>query len=314
MWRCKAMEEIELSNVEGSVFNIVRFSIRDGPGIRTTVFFKGCPLYCKWCHNPEGLSSRPQIMFLQDMCIGCELCISSCPTGAAESYFGGSNDNFNKCLGCGACVQVCPTLARELSGQKMLASEVLDEVLKDRLFYEESGGGVSFSGGEPLMQPDFLESCLRLCREKHLHTVLDTCGYAPREHLKRMIPFVSLFLYDLKMVDSNKHNMFTGVGNKLILDNLKYLDDKNAEIVIRIPIIPDVNDDIENAHNTGKFLSQLKTNHLVHLLPMHNTAIGKYNSLGKLYDFSDKQGPENCIMKNFSKIIESYGLVTLIGG
>jgi pyruvate formate lyase activating enzyme len=261
----------------GLVFNIMRFSLHDGPGIRTTVFLKGCPLRCRWCHNPESQSREPEILYFSERCIHCGDCILACPHGV----LGLNQQHFNRpelCQHCGECVEACPSAARQIAGRRMTVAEVLTEVLKDEVFYEESGGGVTISGGEPLLQADFLEELLAACKARRLHTVLDTCGFADSGILRRVSRYVDLFYYDLKLMNSEKHLRFTGVKNELILENLKMLAEGGSAITVRVPVLPGVNNDDENFEALSRFLTPLGIRE-IDLLPYHELGNQKYRRL-----------------------------------
>ena len=252
-----------------TIFDIERASYVDGPGIRTTVFFKGCNLRCAWCHNPESQSRAPQMMFYQNKCTGCGKCKEKCPYGLDE------------CRLCGKCTFYCPHDAREICGKEYTLDEVLGEILKDRAFYESSGGGVTFSGGECMLQIDFLEEILKKCKENGIHTAVDTAGHVPYEHFERIIPYTDLFLYDVKCYDSEKHKEYTGVGNELILENLAKLLRFAKSVWVRIPIIPDVNDTEEEISAISRFLKENGKPEKVELLPYHAMGEHKYGALGK---------------------------------
>jgi pyruvate formate lyase activating enzyme len=262
----------------GLVFNIQKYSIQDGPGIRTTVFLKGCPLRCWWCHNPEGQSAEPEVVTVETRCTACGQCVRVClhDGGAAPAAS-------PQCIRCGACVDACPSEARQMLGQAMTVDEVLAEVLQDRVFYEESGGGVTFSGGEPLGQPDFLRELLRACHASGISTAVDTCGYAPWEQLAAVAPFTDLFLYDLKTIDDKRHVEYTGVSNKLILSNLKALGRIHANIWVRVPIVPGFNDDAAALEAIGRFAAAVPSVRQVNLLPYHETGANKFARLGRSY-------------------------------
>lgn len=202
----------------GLVFNIQKYSIQDGPGIRTTVFLKGCPLRCWWCHNPESLSPKPEIVILEARCRLCGECLQVCPNDAIFAENGGFRYDVEACALCGTCVEACPSGARQMVGTRMTVPEVMAEISKDRIFYDDSRGGVTFSGGEPLMQPRFLRDLLAACRAQSIHTTVDTCGFGTREYLLSIAPLTDLFLYDLKAIDEAKHLQYTGVSNSSILD------------------------------------------------------------------------------------------------
>lgn len=297
----------------GVIFNFQRYSVHDGPGIRTTVFLKGCPLNCWWCHNPESQDIKPEIMFWERRCIRCLACVKSCGHGAISEKDGRPNFTKEKCESCGSCEKSCPAKAREAVGKIVTADFVMKEVLKDRIFFDESKGGVTFSGGEPLMQPEFLYELLDRCREEYIHTVLDTSGFASWEVLERISTKVDLFLYDIKIMDCEKHRKYTGVPNDIILENLRRLSEKRCSIFARIPIITGINDDLENIKSTGEFLSHLYIQQ-VNILPYHNMAMDKYNRLSKEYKLNDVTVPEDSRMSMISQTLEEYGLNVKIGG
>ena len=253
----------------GLVFDIQRFSLHDGPGIRTTLFLKGCPLRCWWCHNPESQAAGLELIRWPQRCIGCGACLEACPAGAITPA--GDVDPA-RCTLCGACVDACHAQARQLVGRDMTVAQALAELERDRPFYDQSGGGVTISGGEPLAQPDFLLALLRACRQADLHTALDTCGHAPWPLLDAVRPYVGLFLYDLKLIDPGRHRQVTGVSNELILDNLRALAAHGHRLILRLPVIPGVNDDDDNIRR----VAALAAIERVDLLPYHRTALDKY--------------------------------------
>jgi pyruvate formate lyase activating enzyme len=298
----------------GRIFDIKRFAIHDGPGIRTTLFLKGCPLSCIWCHNPEGLKSEPEIAFDQKKCLaGCALCREACPNSALSLKNGGVEIDAARCLLCGTCAEACPSLALTLIGYKMSPTKAAAEIERDRAFFEESGGGVTFSGGEPLLQPEFLKEVLKLCRKQGIHTCLDTCGYAPPSALRDISGYVDLFLYDLKMVDSEKHTRFTGVSNRRILTNLVDLCRSGRSVVVRIPLIPGLNDGREDMRSTGEFLGSLEGLKSVRLLPYHDIARDKYRRLGGELRLGKDGISGEPKAAGFIKILEGYGLDVRLG-
>ena len=253
----------------GTIFNIQRFCTDDGPGIRTTVFFKGCNLHCAWCHNPESQQGRAQMMYFKNKCTGCGKCKEKCPNG------------FEFCTLCGRCTIYCPNDAREICGKEYSADEVLAEIIKDKAYYENSGGGVTFSGGECMLQIDFLEEMLKKCKENGIRTAVDTAGHIPHEFFERISPLTDLFLYDVKCFDTKKHKEYTGVGNELILDNLKKLLEANKALWVRIPIISAVNDTKEEMLSIKNFLDSYGRPEKIELLPYHSMGEHKYAALGK---------------------------------
>lgn len=253
-----------------TIFDIQRGSMVDGPGIRTTVFFKGCNLRCKWCHNPESQEFSSQLMFYRNKCIGCGKCKEVC-------YY-----HLEKCVLCGKCELFCPHNARKLCGRKYTVEEVLDQIVSDRSFYENSGGGVTFSGGECMLQLDFLIEIARRCHEEGIHTAVDTAGNVSWKSFEKIIPYTDLFLYDMKCVSEELHMENTGVSNKLILENLKKLS-RQANVLVRIPIIPTVNDGEKELIKMSDFLKMLDKPLSVELLPYHRLGEGKYDALGIKY-------------------------------
>lgn len=232
----------------GTIFNIQRFSVNDGPGIRTTVFLKGCPLHCAWCHNPESISPEKDLMLHEDRCIRCGDCVAVCEQHAIRSDNGGFVTDREKCIRCGRCLDVCYAEARVLMGKEVTADEVMAEIVKDTVFFDQSSGGVTFSGGEPLLQHQFLTSLLEACKKKAIHTAVDTSGHIPADILRDVSRSVDLFLYDVKTLDDAVHQKFAGVSNRRILENLRLLIDLGKEIIVRVPIIPEINDNLEESH------------------------------------------------------------------
>ena len=298
----------------GMIFDISKYAIHDGPGIRTTVFFKGCPLHCWWCHNPEGQDLGPELVYRKSRCIGCGECAKNCQQEAislGNQYISVNREN---CVMCGNCSRVCPSDALSIAGKQTSVKEILEEIEKDETFYDESGGGVTLSGGEPLLQPDFLNALLDKCKEKAIHTTVDTCGFAKCEIIDRICGKVDLFLYDIKTMDDKMHRKYTGASNEQILKNLKKLAENGSSIVISFPIIPSINDDDENVTRTAKFISSLPNIQQVNLLPYHRAGIEKYNNLGKPYKLDKIQPPSNQRIKSIRKEMEAFGIRVGIGG
>jgi len=271
----------------GLIFNIQRFSIADGPGIRTTVFMKGCPLHCAWCHNPEGQLSSPELVWHDMRCIGARECLRVCPEDALTLTREGMSIERKNCNACGECVRACPSAALEVMGRNWSAEELMAEILKDEVFYETSSGGVTFSGGEPMMQVDFLTEVLPKCRQNRLHVALDTCGATSWESFERVLPWVNLVLYDLKIMDANRHKASTGVDNSLILENARRLADRRVPMWIRTPVIPGYTNDYENITAIARFIrEELPTVERWDLLAYTNLGKPKYARLDRKYQLA----------------------------
>lgn len=298
----------------GTIFDIKRYSIHDGPGIRTTVFLKGCPLSCWWCHNPESQSAFTRVLYRPERCIGCGACEKACPRGAIRLTQRGYVADPDICSGCGACAGVCPAEAREMIGRNLTPEELAREIEKDVLFFEESGGGVTFGGGEPLSQPEFLAETLEAVRELEIHAAVDTCGFAPRHVLEAIAPLTRLFLFDIKLIDPDLHRKYTGVSNETILGNLEWLIRNNYETVVRIPVIPGINDTEDNIEAVGSFLSALPWRPDVNLLAYHASAVEKYRRFDMQYLLQDISPPNGDRMRNISDRLERFGLNVSIGG
>lgn len=300
--------------MEGKIFNIMKYSIHDGPGIRTTVFLKGCPLSCWWCHNPESQGAKEQLMLFPNRCIGCKACIDACKYNAIKEVDSVIYTDKKRCTDCGDCTVECYPEAREMAGKTMTVSEVVDKILRDKDFYQQSKGGVTFSGGEPLMQPSFLIMLLSEMKKLGIHTTVDTSGFASKETIEEVSPLVDLFLYDLKDMDTAKHQRYTGVSNQVILENLKYITDIGREVIIRIPIIPEINNSQEDLEAFRDFIRTLNNIKQVALLPYHKIGQEKYNRLGKPYKMPDIQEPTQEEMQIAVQIIKSCGADVKIGG
>ena len=297
---------------KGIVFDIQRFSIHDGPGIRTIIFLKGCPLRCKWCSNPESQKTKPELMYRSDQCIRCGSCFKVCKVGAIDLDKEYIVDR-NKCTSCGECVLVCPSSALLMKGKTMTVEEVIKEARKDSIQYYRSDGGITLSGGEALVQYEFAREIFKACKAQGWHTAIETEGYANEEVIKDVIPYVDLVMLDIKSVDPKKHMEFTGVDNEIILKNARIIQEI-ANTVIRIPVIPEFNASKEEITDIIKFVKTLPNIKKVHLLPYHRYGENKYKLLNKEYELKNMKELSDDFKNELKKIVESYGLECQIGG
>lgn len=298
--------------IVGSIFNIQGYSVQDGPGIRTTVFFKGCPIMCQWCANPESQAPFPQLLYVESHCVRCYRCIAACPDLInAKDREGAIKIEHGTCKACGKCIAVCPNEARAICGKLMTVEEVLQEVKKDALFYRNSGGGVTASGGEPTQQAKFLIELFKGCQNLGFHTTLDTCGYVAWEQLEQILEYTDLVLYDLKHMDPLRHRELTGVDNRLILNNARKIAEKGAAFVVRVPLIPGCNDSPENLKALARFVMDLGQEK-VEFLPYHQLGVSKYERQGKLYALLESRPFEKDELHAKLKVFESYDLVAEI--
>jgi pyruvate formate lyase activating enzyme len=299
----------------GIFFDIKRYSINDGPGIRVTVFLKGCPLSCVWCHNPESISPKVQKMYSQSKCIGCSDCVEHCPENALTLTTEGIITQVEACTLCGICADVCPTKAMEMTGKLDTVDNIMKMIERETVFMDQSEGGVTFSGGEPLRQSEFLIELLDACGRNGIHRTVDTSGFANTETLLEVAKRTDHFLYDLKMMNSEKHKKYTGVPNEKILSNLKILAETGASINIRIPFIKGVNSDNENMEETAIFIAGLSgEKKIVNLLPYHNIMTKKYQKLGGNYQQDELSEPSLEDKKTALAIFEKHGIKAIIGG
>ncbi|MBP1926608.1 pyruvate formate lyase activating enzyme [Sedimentibacter acidaminivorans] len=295
------------------IFNIQKFSVHDGPGIRTTVFLKGCPLRCLWCHNPESQDINKEILYDNKKCVLCGKCKEVCPTDAITIEDGKLTTDKDKCNYCGECVIYCMYGAREVVGRRYSVDEVMKEVMKDKIFYDQSNGGVTLSGGEPLIQIEFVEELLRKLKEEKVHTAIDTSGAVSFEILERAAKYTDLFLYDLKLIDDDKHKEYIGASNKDIIDNLVKLSKIHSNINVRMPIIGNINDNIAHIEKTIELLKELNIKK-VNLLPYHSIAKHKYEKLGLVYEDEKMIVPSETKMNYLKEIFKKNGYIVKIGG
>ena len=299
------------------ITNVQKFSIHDGDGIRTSVFFKGCPLKCEWCHNPETQRFEKEMQCDKEKCVGCGTCAKVCPNGAISMENGKPEMKKDACTFCGKCINFCPIGIREIIGREYSVKELIKELMKDQMFYEESGGGVTLSGGEVMaMDIDYILAIAKELKRQDVTLTIDTCGYVPYEKFQAILPYVNTFLYDVKVMDPKLHKKYIGVDNQLILDNLIRLAADGARIYIRIPTIKEVNGNEKNMKETIAFLKE----HDIHpaqinLLPYHDTGSGKYSKLDMEYKGTDLHAPEKEEMESFVRLfVESGFQNTKIGG
>jgi pyruvate formate lyase activating enzyme len=293
----------------GTIFDIKRYALHDGPGIRTTVFLKGCPLRCPWCHNPESQSSSPAVLYRHNLCVACGQCVAVCPKGALRLTESGVKRDFALCSGCGACTEICPSGAMERVGRRISSEELIAEIERDIPFFDESGGGVTFSGGEPLAQPEFLSEMLDLCAEREIHRAVDTCGFADPKILATIAGKTDLFLFDIKIIDAEVHRKVTGQDNGRILKNLRRLSDSGCRVEVRIPVIPSMTDGRDNIEAAAALLSSLSNPPTVRLLPFHRTALEKYKRFGmEVPSGYDGTRPSETDMQSVARLLEARGL------
>jgi pyruvate formate lyase activating enzyme len=298
----------------GMIFNIQKYSVQDGPGIRTTIFLKGCPLCCQWCHNPESISPRREIIVVSQRCTACGECRDACPFGESLGGEGPLPPRLDQCTLCAACVDACPTGARQMIGREMTVAEVVAAVATDRIFYEDSGGGVTISGGEPLAQPRFLLALTQALGAAGLPVALDTTGFGATENLLAAAAGSALVLYDLKAFDEARHRQLTGVSNRTILANLQALNEVHRNVWIRLPVVPGFNDDLVELAKIAAFVAGLRSVTLVNLLPFHRSALQKYARLGRAQALEGVEAPSAEVMNRAAEMFRRLDLPVKIGG
>lgn len=298
----------------GKIFAIKKYAIHDGPNIRTTIFFKGCPLRCSWCHNPEGLSPDISRLWILDKCVGCDECVEKCPSSALSRNSQGIIRDEKLCTGCSVCVDTCPALAHESVGWEISVEEVMAEIEKDIPFYDQSAGGVTLSGGEPFMQPHFLLELLQQCGKRSIHRAVDTCMHADITLIQQAAEHVDLFLIDLKHMDSIIHKKYTGLGNSRILQNIRSLAEMGAAITFRIPLVDGVNTDSANLRQSAAFITSLPGKYDVDVLPYHSIASAKYTKLGIVNGGKQFCKPDNDVVLRSINILKDMGLNVQVGG
>lgn len=296
------------------VFDIQKFSVHDGPGIRTTVFFKGCPLHCQWCANPESQKHTQELLFFPDKCTGCGKCVGICQKNCITDQDGIIKFNRKNCIGCLACTKACSSKARKQCGTEMTLEQIIIEVNKDTVFYNISGGGVTFSGGEAMCFPEIVTEIAKYYKAKDISTAIETCGHVSWKNFKEVLPYIDILLFDLKLMDSELHKKYVGSSNNQVLENLKKAC-KMVHTIVRIPIIPEINDGKDAIRAMGEFLATIKEHiALVNLLPYHDFGMGKYEALGRTYLCKDIKAPTDDQMEDIKKQLEVYDLRVKIGG
>lgn len=308
---------------EGTVFNVQHFTIHDGPGIRTELFMKGCPLHCRWCSNPEGMKARIEPGVYRKKCISaknCSLCMKVCPEDGALQFYRGklTSIDYNRCTGCMECAGSCPSEAIKAWGQRMTVDEAMKEIRRDKGYYDRSGGGVTVSGGEPLLQAEFVRDVFEACRQEGIHTCCESCLHADWDRIERLLPWTDLWIADMKIMDSRLHREHTGAGNEKILENLQRLAGAGADLILRIPVIPGVNDTQENMEQSADFILEKLDGRIRELQLLSFMRLGeeKYASLGMPYEMKSVRFRRDHFQKKiqgFAEYLNSRGIHTLVG-
>lgn len=308
---------MNLDMIKGTIVKIERFAIHDGPGIRTVIFIKGCPLRCKWCSTPESQILSLETGYFASKCLRCAKCAELCPVNAITVFDNGEivTDRL-LCDDCGKCVEVCPTGARAMVGKEVTVKEIIEEIEKDSVFYWNSGGGITLSGGEPTMQPEFSLGILKACKERGIDTAIETCGYVDWDILDEMLKYLDLVYFDIKHILSAEHEKLTGRGNELIVENCKKIVSNypDIELIIRIPVVPGCNDSDENIAGTAKFVRELAKVMRLELLPYHNFGVHMYEVLLRAYPLPDVESPDEDRMQDLEELAKSCGIQVQIGG
>lgn len=299
--------------MNGIICEIEKFAIHDGPGIRTVVFFKGCPLRCLWCSNPETLKMNPQVYYNMNKCISCFSCINVCDDNSIEKNGDKITINRDKCISCDKCIDICPVGALSKVGKDITVDKLFEEIIKDEAYFRNSGGGVTLSGGEVLLQSEFAAEFLKKCKEEYIHTAIETSGYADIDIIKKVIRYTDFIMYDIKHTDDDTHKKLTGVSNKKIIDNLKKISELNKKIVIRIPLIHGLNDSDTNIRNTC-LIAELCGIQEIHILPYHEMGKEKYRQLEKKYSLGGDNRNSDKNLSRVKNIIESYNIKCVVGG
>lgn len=302
--------------VTGTIFKVERFALHDGPGIRTAVFLKGCPLRCSWCSSPESQNPFPEMVYKSDRCLGCQKCASVCPVGAIPTDRGKITTLREICNNCGKCTVICSAAARTMVGQETTVEEAMKYIENDAIFYYNSGGGVTLSGGEPTMQPEFSIGLLKGCHKVGIHTSMETCGFAEWCIFEEMLGYLDLMYVDIKHMLNTKHMDYCGVGNELILENIKKIAATcgNTSLILRIPVIPNYNDSVENISDIAKFIQGLPRVYRVELLPYHRLGTFMYRALHREYVLQDLKVPNPAHLSGLKQLIESLGIPCQVGG
>lgn len=301
------------THTQGIISEIERYAVKDGPGIRTVIFLKGCPLRCKWCSNPETQQTACQLMYWPNRCIGCKKCIRACPAQALSWGGSGIEINRSKCTSCSRCTDACNSQALTMAGECRTVSGIMEDILKDKPYYHTSGGGVTFSGGEAACQEDFLYALAKECRAQNISACIETCGYVRWEVYEKLLPYIDFFYYDLKIIDCETHRKFTGVSSRLILDNFCKLTASGANVIVRIPIIPGINNTDKNIHDTINFLLKHAPGCHVSLLPYHRLGVSKYEKLDMEYGLEELVPPSDEEMALLKELFERSGFYVTVG-